>query len=338
MKNYNYPLFWSHRSLKSFLLLPLSLIFSLLTWCRKKLIKPLKITPKVICVGNITVGGTGKTQVIIALSDFLKSQNASFVIVTKAYNSQIKTGKLVQPHDNPLYVGDESKLLSQYGPVLACPCPHSAQRFIQSMKPDFVLLDDGMQSPYWKRNINICVFDSKRLLGNGYILPAGPLRESLTSGLDKAHACLIIDSHKLTSSNTSDLESKKTSQQLALEQSIKKKNIPIFYAHIEPTNIPDKNLRYLAFTGIGDPNRFFQTLKSLDLQIALTKTYPDHHQYTQDDRDNLEQLAQNSNLTLITTCKDSVKLENMNNLQTVQVQLSMSCPESWKNFCQKIFS
>lgn len=341
MISLNYPQFWSKKSFYSKALLPFSALFFLLGWFRKLIVKPLAVSGKVICVGNISVGGTGKTQVIISLAKFLREKNLSFVIVTKAYRGQLKKGKIVHKDDKPELVGDESLLLSEYGPVIASKSALCAQNLIEQLKPDFILLDDGMQSPYWKKDRTICVFDTNRLLGNEYLIPAGPLRESLDSGLKKADLCLFLQnsSKKQSSEENPEFILKKENTALKkLEQLIGQKNIPLLQASIVAQKIPCRIKTYIAFTGIGDPERFFRTLEQLGLEIKEKISYPDHHHYSDNDQQYLNNLAKTQDCALITTTKDALKTPLLKNLTSLSVELKITPKDLWSSFCESLLS
>lgn len=286
-----YPKFWQTTGVLCYLLRPFSQIYLLLSWIRK-LISPLSFfEAKVICVGNVTVGGTGKTQVVIWLAKFLQKNNISFVILTKGYGSNLKNATLVSKNHQARDVGDESILLSKYGQVVAAKKPIEAIEIINKLKPKIIISDDGLQNPSFYKDFIIVTVDGTRFFGNGCIIPAGPLREHVSSALSNCHAIIVVNS-----SNRRNLE---------LDNFTAK----TFAATIAQENqdiISDKN--YYAFTGIGNPERFFDILTSCGINIDKVKIFPDHHNYLCSEIEQLVDEARDLNLVLITTRKDYVKI------------------------------
>jgi len=191
-----YPTFWSKKNILSSLLIAFSWIYQILGILRRILVKPVKLQCFVICIGNISVGGTGKTQVVAWLAKKLREKNCNFLIVTKGYNSNLRGAKLVEPPDLASAVGDESKLLSEYGQVLAAVSIKHALPIIENLKPDVIIFDDGMQNPGFLKDLTIVVIDAIRNIGNGRIFPAGPfmcLRTCLCVSTRREKAEYAID-------------------------------------------------------------------------------------------------------------------------------------------------
>lgn len=309
-----YPSFWQKRGFLSLVLYPLSLIYRLLGFLRNYFAKSAKLKSYVICVGNITVGGTGKTQVVQWLADKFKDKNKEYLIVTNAYKARNKVAKLVVESDAAIDIGDESKMLSSSSKVVAAQSLQESIPLIDDLKPEIVILDDRMQNPYLKKDLVILVFDASRAVGNNMIFPAGPLRESINSGIMKADIILMIGNHPCTNFN--------------LINSIISSNKPFFKAQIKMKTKLSLDKSYIAFSAIGNPDKFFTMLKESGVSIIDKIVYQDHHHYSDQDIRDLTSLAKSKNATLVTTRKDYVKLNiKQGEIEVVDVELSFDNEE-----------
>ncbi|MDR0329219.1 MAG: tetraacyldisaccharide 4'-kinase [Rickettsia sp.] len=284
-----YPKFWHTKNIIAYLLLPLSWLYLFASYLRKIIARPIIFPCKVICVGNISIGGTGKTQIVIFLAKVLKAINIDFIIITKGYGSKLQTALLVEPHHTVLDVGDEAVMLLKYGKVIASKKIQYILPFIQRIKPKVIIVDDAMQNPNFYKDIVILSVDADRLFGNELLIPAGPLREYPKQAIEKADIVILVGSSNVA-------------------PSFLHKELPFFQAQIVPTIDIDKTKRYFAFSGIGNPERFFSTLENYGLQLVGNKIFPDHHQYREEDLEYLKEQSEKSNSLLITTRKDYVKI------------------------------
>ena len=287
--NFKYPNFWQHKSLISTLLLPFSYLYFLAYFVRKMLVKPVIFKAKVICVGNITVGGTGKTQVVELIAKHFLAQEKKVLIICKGYNSKISKhyAELVKDYHSAIYVGDEAKYLSQIAPVIASSNTKNAQNLVAKHAPDIIILDDFLQNPGVIKNINILTVDTDRMFGNNRLIPAGPLRQSFESAkLDNTFIMAIGSGDNIPT-------------ELPQES---------FVAQIISNQKLDLAQKYLAFAGIGNPQRFFNCLKLHGLNICQEIIFPDHYIYNDADLSYLQCLAKDSGAKLITTPKDAIKL------------------------------
>ncbi|MCC8468008.1 MAG: tetraacyldisaccharide 4'-kinase [Rickettsia endosymbiont of Eriopis connexa] len=303
-----YPEFWQKRNIIAYLLLPISLIYQFLGYLRASLARPIMLPAKVICVGNCSVGGTGKTQIVIYLANLLKTKNVSFVIITKGYGSKLENAAIVNARHAALDVGDESIILAKYGSVIATKNIKEILPLIKELKPDVIIVDDFLQNPHFYKDFTIVSVDSQRLFGNGFLIPAGPLRQYPNKALDAADLIFLVSSHQDNIPNI-------------LTPYVNK----LINAQIVPSNNIDKTKNYFAFSGIGNPERFFSTLKNYGLNITGYKNFPDHYNYLHADLENLYSLAKEHNATLITTRKDHIKLNDLNNnIVCLDVELSIN--------------
>ena len=306
----NYPAFWQKRNLISYLLLPFSWVYAFLGFLRKFYAKPIRLPAFVVCVGNMTAGGNGTTQIVIWLAKLLAQHNINFVIVTRGYHSKLQTAKLVTTSDNPRDVGDESVLLAAYGRVIAVPKIKQIIPLVNDLKPAIIIFDDGMQNPYFIKDFTILSIDPIRSVGNNLLIPAGPLREKPEEAINKADLILAVGNRPCSDSS--------------LMKKIMASNKPFYQAQIKISNEIDKDTRYIAFTGIGNPNKFYALLRENNLNIIDEITYPDHYDYPLDELKKLTDLARDKGCKLITTKKDYVKLPGDNNIKFVDIELEFA--------------
>lgn len=306
-----YPKFWQKRNIIAYILFPISLIYQFLGFLRHVMARPIILPAKVICVGNCSVGGTGKTQIVMYLANLLKTQNIDFVIVTKAYGSNLKEATIVKAEHDALRVGDESVILAKYGTVIATKNIKQILPLIRELKPSIIIVDDFLQNPYFHKDITIVSVDSQRLFGNEFLIPAGPLREYPNRALSVADLIFLVG-------NNSD----------EIPPSLASYANKLIQAQIIVSSDIDKNKNYFAFSGIGNPERFFLTLKNYGLNIVDYKIFPDHHNYLQADLENLYLLAKTNNATLVTTRKDYVKIGDSSDIIIcLDVELSINNPD-----------
>lgn len=289
-----YPKFWQTRNIIAYLLLPLSWVYFVASYIRKIIACPIRFPCKVICVGNITIGGTGKTQIVAFLAKVLKAKNINFIIITKAYGSKLKEAMLVDSDHTALEVGDESVMLLEYGPVIAAKKIQHIKPFIEKLKPTVIIVDDSMQNPNFYKDLIILSVDADRLFGNQFLIPAGPLRQYPKQAIQRAKIIISIGSNNTYTSHS-------------LLENIEDK---LFQAQIVPSIEIDKTKNYFAFSGIGNPQRFFSTLENYGLKLKGYKVFPDHHIYSNEDLQFLENQTKQYNACLITTRKDYVKIDN----------------------------
>ena len=274
------PRFWDNDqiSLYSIFLLPVSLLMQIINFVRRLMVKSQKFSIPIICVGNIYLGGTGKTPLCSELFSILKNLNKNAVFIRKKYDS----------------FQDEINLLKQIGPVYEKSKRINALDEAIQNKFEVAVLDDGFQDFSVEKDLSIVCFNEKQWIGNGFIIPSGPLREGL-SALTRAN-CVIINGKK----------------NINIENKILKNNklIKIFYSKYKPQNISDfKNKKIICFAGIGNPINFFDLLKKNEINVLEQTSFPDHHNYSKTELDILIKKAKENNATLLTTEKDYLRIE-----------------------------
>lgn len=308
-----YPKFWSNVNLIAILLIPLSWIYQIIGIIRKFITKPIKFDAITICVGNATVGGTGKTQIVLSLIRQFKEQNLNFIVVTKGYNSKLKQAKLVQKSDTALTVGDESILLSKYATVIAAKKVKYALNIIKDLKPDIIIFDDGLQNPSFIKDYNILAIDKHRSIGNNLIFPAGPLRENVKDSIKKSDMIVTIgNNHNSELNNLLNKLNNQTSREI-FDAKIQ--------LYLEKLEKEPRQKSYLAFAAIGNPKRFFDLLKESKINIAEEKIFPDHHIYSDAEINDLINYANKKGYKLVTTEKDYVKINRKEEILCIESHL-----------------
>lgn len=281
------PSFWyaRHVTPQALVLLPLSWLWRMAGTARALLTKPYTSSIPVICVGNVSAGGAGKTPTAIALLKSMTAKNPCFL--TRGYGGTVAGPIVVSAPDAKMF-GDEAVLLARHAPVIVARDRVKGLKLAESAGFDLVITDDGYQNPSFTKTASVLVFDGGVGVGNGQCMPSGPLRETLGSALPRADAAVIIgdDVTKLRS---------------------RLGGLSVFTGTIQPQNAKPNGV-YVAFAGIGRPEKFFDTLRQYGYPVAESVTFPDHHPYTLDDMDRLQRLAARHSATLITTEKDQVRL------------------------------
>lgn len=279
------PKFWQNDNIYSRLLTPAAWSYKRIgAWMYNRVLAQ-KLYVPVICVGNLVMGGAGKTPTVIALVDILREVGHKPHILSRGYGAVVKESILVDPkYHNYLHVGDEALLLAEKAPTWAGSNRLlSAQRAIKH-GATIILMDDGLQNNTIHKDCAILVVDTLQGFGNGRVFPAGPLRESPKSGVKKADLILAVGDGKLP------------------------KGIPFaIRAHIKADSLVEPK-SVIAFAGLGYPEKFNKTLLSYGYDVKKFIPFPDHHPYTITELDKLVKLAKRRKLELITTAKDFLRI------------------------------
>ena len=306
--NFKKPKFWDLKkpSLLSYILLPLTLIFSINNFFLELRSKKINKNLKTICVGNIYLGGTGKTPLTIKLFEILKDLRLNISIGKKHYSNQIDEQIMLKNKTNLISANSRTKII---------------QNAIKN-KVNIVIFDDGLQDRSTDYDIKFVCFDAIKWIGNGLLVPAGPLREKVSS-LKKYDAVFLKNCQ--TDMNI-------------IENDIKKINpkIKIFKVNYKPTNVNkfDLDKKYLVFSGIGNPESFKNTLIENKFKIIKELTFPDHFNYSKKIINSIKKEAQTLNAQIITTEKDYVKIQNENNkdIGFLKIDLEITNEDDLINF------
>ena len=300
------PKFWDNPKLSiwSILFFPFSLIYFFLSYI-KQLKRSKKFHVPVICVGNIYLGGTGKTPLAKEIFKITRSlgKNPAFV---KKY------------HD---YLQDEIEMLEGVGKTFTAKERAEGIELLIKNNNDIAILDDGFQDSSIRKSFSILCFNQKQWIGNGFLIPSGPLRERLSS-IKKAD-CIVINGDKDN----------------IIENQIKKiKQLKIFYTKYKLKNLEIlKNKKIFAFAGIGNPLNFFELLKKNNLQLLNYQSFPDHYNYKKKDLDNLKSKAKELNALLLTTEKDYCRIDSdfRKGIEKLDVDLEINSKEEFINLIKK---
>ena len=315
----NSPKFWYRNDWLSkvlaLIIYPLSIIWIIISFIKKKVSKTYRSRLKIICVGNLNIGGTGKTPFAIYTYKILKELGFNPVFLTRGYGGKEKGPIIVKSTHQYKDVGDEALLLNNIGPTIVSRDRSLGAKFIENHKYnyDVILMDDGLQNYQLEKNIKFLLVDKNLKFGNKLCVPAGPLREPINQRLKE------IDSIILTGNNTDqDIGLRKISDYISVFNS----SIKI----MQSSNI--KGNKFLAFCGLANPDKFYETLEKGGYKVFLTKSFPDHHQYTEEEINHLILKAKNKNLTLITTAKDYVKIiDKKNEIQVLSIESSFNAKD-----------
>ena len=322
------PHFWTELSWQSVILFPVSYIWRFGHYAQQKILNTKETEIPVICVGNLTVGGSGKTPVVITLCRFLSGIGKSTSILTRGFGGKEKGPIFVSTNlHQSLDVGDEPLMMAHSLDVcVSRNRPLGANHILDKKKYDCIVMDDGLQNPTLKKDLNIAVFDGKFGIGNGFLLPAGPMRQKLEVGIQNID--LVIFNGK---------------DETGLGQKIPP-HIPIFTGELQPDEeIVEKmkNRRVYGFAGIGNPSRFFKTLNDIGADLVGEAHFADHHPYTDADLTQLYEEAMQSGAELVTTQKDWMRLpvDWRDRVLTVPVRIHFTADDTIKivSFLETIF-
>ena len=278
--NFFKPNFWDKNQISFFsiLLLPITLLVKLLSFFKRFLTKTHHFSIPIICVGNIYLGGTGKTPLCIEIFSILKNLNMNPAFIRKKYDS----------------FQDEVSLQKQVGPIYQSKKRIDALKNAIQNKANVAILDDGFQDFSINKNLSIICFNERQWIGNGFVIPSGPLREQLSS--IKRASCVVLNGEK-----NIDIE------KIILNIST---TVKIFYTKYKIQNIDEfKNKKVTAFAGIGNPENFFTLLKDNNINVVKEIKFPDHYNYSKKELENIINEAKRNNTILITTEKDYFRID-----------------------------
>lgn len=294
------------------LLSPFAILYDLAGRVRWRTTKPVDGPVPVICIGNLTLGGTGKTPVALKVAKAVKDNGYKPCFLTRGYGGHLK-GPIevsIGRHDAD-DVGDEALLLARCAPTIVSADRVAGAQLAKTLEADLIIMDDGFQNPNLNKDFSILIVDGEVKFGNNCIFPAGPLRESLAGGLARADLVLVMNS---------DGEAKNLD--LPYQGSLSSAKV----VPVPSSNLPQQ---LYAFAGIGRPEKFFKTLHDMNCQVIGSRAFSDHHAYSQQDIEELKTLARDAKASLITTAKDAVKLtpEQQEDILVLEIDLQFDNPQ-----------
>lgn len=305
------PEFWYPSDAPSFLvraprvlLAPLALLYAFGGRTRQRMTPPERVSVPVVCVGNFTAGGAGKTPVSIALFEQLREIGETPHFLSRGYGGR-ETGPTrvnTQKH-RAADVGDEPLLLGRHGPAWVSADRVAGAFAAEQDGASVIVLDDGFQNPRLHKDMSLIVVDTEVGIGNGAVIPAGPLREPLDRAIERTSIIVALSRDGATRDIPSDLST------LAL-----KHQVTVIKASLgaEPSiaaRVKDRS--FIAYAGIGRPEKFFATLRALGAKLIHAEAFPDHYMYGEQDAARLLHLAENETAALITTEKDASRLASL---------------------------
>ncbi len=303
------PLFWNKpKSFIALILLPVSFLVLIFIFLKKRIFKTKKFNIPILCIGNIYVGGTGKTPLALLLADEFKFLGKKPVIIKKFYKEHIDEHLLIKKRGVPLIVNDD----------------RTSSIKLAEKEFDIAILDDGFQDYQIKKDLSILCFHSKQLIGNGFVFPSGPLRENLNA--IKRAQIVIINGE----------------ENLEFETKLKKINskINIFYSKYKLSNLEDfRDKNILAFAGIGNPENFFNLLIKNGLNLKKSISFPDHYNFKKQEILEIIEKAKKQNYTILTTEKDFLRIKNFNftDIYSCNVNLEITKKSELTTLIQKIY-
>ncbi len=315
------PKFWyESSSFLSNILYPLSVVYLIVHRLYQFLAKktaPYQSSVPVICLGNLVMGGSGKTPTALALYDLVIKKKIAEkpVFLTRGYGGDCVNGMLVDVNKHSYTdVGDEALLLARKGITVASVSRPQGAKVAEKQGADLIIMDDGFQNPSIHKDIKFLVIDTEKPFGNGQIFPAGPLREPIGAAMKRCDGIISIGG----SLKTKLLE------------------YPAFIYPLEPDH--DKNRQYIAFAGLGRPEKFKKTLERLNYDVIGWHPFADHHPYKLEEIEALMAEAQSKKAMVITTEKDLMRIpkEFHETILTLPIELRFRNEDIIVTFIQKI--
>jgi tetraacyldisaccharide 4'-kinase len=297
------PAFW-HRppSWTSSLLLPLGAIYGWVAAQRMQR-RGLDAGIPVLCIGNYHTGGAGKTPTVLALASLLRDLGETPVVLSRGYGGRLRGPIRVDATRHVAEdIGDEPLMLAATLAVVVAQDRVAGVALARSQGASVIVMDDGFQNPAVVKDASLIVIDSHRGLGNGCVLPAGPLRAPLPPQLAYTDALIVVGDGTAAT---------------AVAAAIAAQSKPVLSAHLRPDAASLAALRgkrVLAFAGIGDPARFFRTLRAGAIEVVVERAFPDHHPFSPSEIETLVADAKRDALILVTTEKDLARLQKAEGL------------------------
>jgi tetraacyldisaccharide 4'-kinase len=297
------PAFWYRpSSLLSLLLMPLGALYGAIAGRRLQR-DGFDTGIPVLCVGNYHVGGAGKTPTVIALVKLLRELGETPVVLSRGYGGRLRGPVKVDPaRHSAADVGDEPLMLARTVAVVVARDRIDGVALARSQNASVIVMDDGFQNPAIAKDVSLIVIDSERGLGNARVLPAGPLRAPLLPQIERTDTLVIVGDGSAAA---------------AVAAEVTARGKPVLSGHLKPDDDSVTALRgkrVLAFAGIGDPARFFRTLRASGIEVVRERAFDDHHPFSQGDIEALTAEARRDGLTAVTTEKDLARLRKADGL------------------------
>ncbi len=291
------PSFWWRKpGLASALLAPIGAVYGGIA-ARRMAKAGARVGVPVVCVGNFTLGGSGKTPAAIAIAKMLQDAGERVFCLSRGYGGSVAGPKQVDAHaDHAAQVGDESLLLARVAPTIVARNRVAGAQFARAAGAGIVLMDDGLQNPSLAKDVSIAVVDGRRGIGDGKVFPAGPLRAPIEAQVARIDALLVVG---------------EISGAANVIAAAKARGKPVWHAKFiaDPAAVSAlAGKRVLAFAGIGDPDKFFATVAAAGIAAPQQVAFADHHRFSAEEAANLVMQAEHDGLELLTTEKDHARM------------------------------
>ena len=291
------PRFWREDGALARLLAPMAAVYGAISGARMARAGTPARVP-VICVGNLTLGGAGKTPTTIAVAKLLLSEGARPIFLSRGYGGALAGPVRVTPQHRAADVGDEPLLLARTAPTIVARDRVQGAELAAAEGASVIVMDDGFQNPSLAKDCSLIVLDGERAIGNGRVFPAGPLRAPLDVQLARASALLVVG--------------EMSAQVQDVIVGAERPRLPVLQGRLAPdpavlAALTGQNV--LAFAGIAHPEKFFATLAAAGIATPVKRAFADHHPFTQSDARELLRLAKRENLLLLTTEKDLARMQ-----------------------------
>ena len=288
------PEFWAHRSPVAWALAPLGFLYGIGARLRQRFSSPQKVAVPVLCIGNLTVGGAGKTPTALAIAPMLRDLGFAPHFLTRGYGGRLAGPVKVDPLSHGAAdVGDEPLLLAAEAPCWVSRDRHLGARAAVAAGATAIVMDDGLQNTGLHKTMSLAVVDGQAGFGNGFVLPAGPLRERVADGLKRVEALIVV-------------EPVAAHVQAMLERIGGDR--PVFRARFVSDTAALNGRKVVAFAGIARPEKFFASLRDGGCDVAETISFADHHPFGAEELGALRARADRAGAILATTAKDHVRL------------------------------
>lgn len=319
------PEFWKKKGLLSYLFLPLSFIYIFISNLKKDSTITKWVNIPVICIGNATAGGAGKTPTALVIGDILKKHKIKFGYLSRGYKGKFTDIARVNLEEHTSAdVGDEPLILSKVAPAFVAKNRYRGASIIANHQEfKAIVMDDGLQNYSIKKDLSILVVDGKYGFGNEYILPAGPLREKVKDAIKKVKLVLIVGD-----------DEKNICHKFGLRKNV-------IFAEIKPVNKKDfKGKKVIAFAGIGRPRKFFDSLEESGAEIVKEYMFGDHYSYKDSDLAEIISEAKKEKAIIVTTEKDWVRLnpKYKDLVKYLEIELSFSNKDDYKKLEEVVLS
>ena len=294
------PFWWKKGDPRAWLLTPASLIYGYFAGRNMRKAKRVEIEVPVICVGNFTVGGAGKTPTVIALARAAKARGLRPGVLSRGYGGSMDRTIVVDPgHHRARDVGDEPLLIARETLTVITRKRLEGARMLIAEGADLIIMDDGFQTAALRFDYALMVVDSVRGIGNGFLVPAGPVRAPIKLQLSYSTALL-----KLDNGDGAD----------PFIRLAARSGKPVYEGMVRPVGDAGgfAGKRVLAFAGIADPNKFYRTMEELGAEIVARRSFGDHQHLSDDEIADILATAAQQDLTIVTTAKDAVRLRGQN--------------------------